>query len=223
MSGYITHIKPDFQRDPAYCTVEIWGMDGSVLMDREEKLRAWPQAKDSAIATQIFSLYGFSSVVVETPIEHDEQVSTIIQRETDMQFLKRLALRNGYECYVEGTTGFFAPPQLKGKPQPLLAVHCGQTETNVNRFSLEMNALTPTNVAMVQVDRLNKNTLEATVDIDPPAGAWQNDCARDCRSGRGSWPGVHQYESHHWHSGNGHPVSGAVSPGRVVYHRGRRD
>ena len=67
MSGYITHIKPDFQRDPAYCTVEIWGMDGSVLMDREEKLRAWPQAKDSAIATQLFSLYGFSSVVVETP------------------------------------------------------------------------------------------------------------------------------------------------------------
>jgi phage protein D len=163
MSGYITHIKPDFQRDPAYCTVEIWGMDGSVLMDREEKLRAWPQAKDSAIATQLFSLYGFSSVVVETPIEHDEQVSTIIQRETDMQFLKRLALRNGYECYVEGKTGFFAPPQLKGKPQPLLAVHCGQTETNVNRFALEMNALTPTNVAMVQVDRLNKNTLEATV------------------------------------------------------------
>ena len=85
-------------------------------------------------------------MVVETPIEHDEQVSTIIQRETDMQFLKRLALRNGFECYVEGQTGFFAPPQLNGKPQPVLAVHFGQTETNVNRFSLEVNALTPTNV-----------------------------------------------------------------------------
>ena len=115
MSGYITHIKPDFQRDPAYCTVEIWGMDRSVLMDREEKLRAWPQATDSAIATQLFSLYGFSSVVVETPIEHDEQVSTIIQRETDMQFLKRLALRNGYECYVDGEDRFLRTATAEGQ------------------------------------------------------------------------------------------------------------
>ena len=30
ISGYITHIKPDFQRDPSHCTVEIWGMDRSV-------------------------------------------------------------------------------------------------------------------------------------------------------------------------------------------------
>jgi phage protein D len=163
MSGYITHIKPDFQRDPAYCTVEIWGMDGSVLMDREEKLRAWPQEKDSSIASQLFGLYGFSSVVVETPLVHDEKVSTIIQRETDMQFLKRLALRNGYECYVDGKTGFFEPPRLQGTPQPLLAVHCGPTETNVNRFSLEMNALTPTNVTMVQVDRTNKSILTVPV------------------------------------------------------------
>ena len=164
MSGYITHIKPEFYRDAAYCTVEILGMDGSVRMDREEKLRAWPQEKDSAIASQLFSLYGFSSVVVETPVEHDEKVSTIIQHETDMQLLKRLALRNGYECYVDGKTGFFEPPRLEGTPQPLLAVHCGPTETNVNRFSLEMNALTPTNVAMVQVDRINKTVLETAVE-----------------------------------------------------------
>jgi len=163
MSGYITHIKPDFQRDPSYCTMEILGMDGSVLMDREEKLRAWPQVQDSTIASQLFSLYGFSSVVVETPVVHDEQVSTIIQRETDMQFLKRLALRNGYDCYVDGKTGFFELPRLKGKPQPLLAVHSGPSETNVNHCSLELNALRPTNVAMMQVDRINKSILTASV------------------------------------------------------------
>ena len=73
------------------------------------------------------------------------KMSTIIQRETDMQFLKRLALRNGFECYVEGDTGFFAPPAAIGDPQPVLAVHFGD-ETNVNRFRLEVNALTPTNV-----------------------------------------------------------------------------
>ena len=108
MSGYITHVKPDFPRHAAQCSLEIWGMDGSVLMDREEKLHAWPNEKDSAIATKIFRRMAFRPVVDDTEIVHDEAISTIMQRETDMQFLKRLALRNGFECYVEGTTGFFA-------------------------------------------------------------------------------------------------------------------
>ncbi len=164
LSGYITHVKPDFPRNAAHCTLEIWGMDGSVLMDREEKLRAWPNYKDSVIAEQIFAGYGFDSVVDDTEIVHDEAISTIIQRETDMQFLKRLALRNGYECYVEGTTGFFELPRLGGKPQPVLAVHFG-TEINVNRFALEVNALAPTRVTMFQVDRGNKEILEETASV----------------------------------------------------------
>lgn len=163
ISGYITHIKPDFQRDPSHCTVEIWGMDRSVLMDREEKLRAWPQTTDSAIATQIFNSYRFIPDVAPTPVEHHETMSTVIQRETDMQFLNRLALRNGYECYVDGNIGFFGPPRLEGNPQPLLAVHCGATETNVNHFSLELNALKPTNVAMRQIDRLDRLPIPAMV------------------------------------------------------------
>jgi phage protein D len=164
LSGYITHVKPDFPRNAAQCSLEIWGMDGSVLMDREEKLRAWPNHKDSVIAAKIFAGYGFASFVDDTEIVHDEAISTIIQRETDMQFLKRLALRNGYECYVEGTTGFFQSPRLAGTPQPVLGVHFGK-ETNVNRFSLEVNALTPTNVTMFQVDRTNKEPLDAHAPV----------------------------------------------------------
>jgi phage protein D len=163
LSGYITHVKPDFPRHAAQCSLEIWGMDGSVRMDREEKLQDWPNNKDSAIAAQIFARYGFASFVDDTEIVHDEAVSTIIQRETDMQFLKRLALRNGYECYVEGTTGFFQLPRLANTPQPVLAVHFGN-DTNVNHFSLEVNALTPTKVTMFQVDRTNKDTLGRTME-----------------------------------------------------------
>jgi hypothetical protein len=125
LSGYITHVRPDFPRSAGQCTLEIWGMDESVLMDREEKLRAWPNYKDSVIAAEIFAGYGFDPFVDDTQIVHEEAVSTIIQRESDMQFLKRLALRNGYECYVEGRTGFFRAPRLAAKPQPVLAVHFG--------------------------------------------------------------------------------------------------
>lgn len=177
LSGYITHVKPDFPRDAAQCSLEIWGMDHSVLMDREEKLRAWPNERDSTIASQIFGLYGLSSVVQETQVIHDEDISTIVQRETDMQFLKRLALRNGFECYFDGATGFFQAPRLSGTPQPVLAVHFGERETNVNRFSLEVNALTPAKVTMFQVDRTNKQILEATVETSQQKVLGANDAA----------------------------------------------
>lgn len=163
ISGYITHVKPSFDPDPSQCTLEIWGMDGSVLMDREEKLKDWPNKKDSDIASEIFGLYGFSPELEDSGVIHDEAVSTIIQRETDMQFLKRLALRNGFECYVEGTTGYFRKPQVDSAPQPVLAVHFGD-ETNVNRFSLEVNALMPANVAMFQVDRASKEILDVVAE-----------------------------------------------------------
>jgi phage protein D len=163
ISGYVTHVKPVFDPDPSRCMLLIWGMDESVRMDREEVLKDWPNKKDSDIASEIFGLYGFSPDVEDSAVIHDEAVSTIIQRETDMQFLRRLALRNGYECYVEGGTGYFRTPQVDADPQPILAVHFGD-ETNVNRLSLEVDALAPANISMYQVDRSSKEVLSASVE-----------------------------------------------------------
>lgn len=161
ISGYITHIRPAFGLGLDDCHLEICGMDASVLMDREDKLKDWPSRKDSDIATEIFGTYGLTPTVEDTDSIHDEQVSTIIQRETDIQFLKRLALRNGYECYVDGETGFFQPPQVSGAPQPLLSVQFGD-DTNVNWFHLDVNALTTMDVEMVQIDHDTKDVLDAT-------------------------------------------------------------
>lgn len=161
-AGYITHVRPSFDPDPARCALELWGLDGSVLLDREEKLKGWPNKKDSDIAGEIFSAYALTPQVDDTSLVHDEKISTVIQRESDMQFLLRLAARNGFECYVEGTTGYFRPPQLGGPPQPVLAVHFGD-ETNVARFSLQVDALAPANVAMWQLDRADKSVLDASI------------------------------------------------------------
>lgn len=163
ISGYITHIRPCFYSEPSNCSLEIWGMDGSILMDRKEILKEWTNKKDSDIASEIFSFYGFKPEVDDTEIIHDEAISTIIQRETDMQFLQRLAVRNGFECFVDGSTGYFHKPRIDQQPQPLLAVHFGE-ETNVKHFSIQVDALTPVDVSMFQVDRVNKETLDVTVE-----------------------------------------------------------
>lgn len=162
-SGYITHIRPAFESDPTRCTLELWGLDGSVLMDREDMLKDWPNKRDSDIASELFSQYGLSGEVDDTEVIHDEAVSTIIQRETDWQFLNRLSARNGFECFVDGDTGFFRRPRAETTPQALLAVHFGD-ETNVDRFALEVNVLTPANVTMFQVDRANKELLDAAAE-----------------------------------------------------------
>jgi len=176
-SGYITHIRPYFDPDPSQCMLEVWGMDASVLMDREEKLKDWPDKKDSDIASEIFRLYSLTPEVENTYIVHDQAISTIIQRETDMQFLRRLALRNGFECYVEGTTkGYFRKPKVDSTPQPVLAMHFGP-ETNLGRFSIEVNPLTPGKVTMFQMDRTNKETLTTTAEASQLAALGRTNAA----------------------------------------------
>lgn len=163
LSGYITHLRPSFGDGLDQCRLDIWGMDASVLMDRVDVLRDWPNKKDSDIATEVFDSYNLTPRVTDTGVIHDEKVSTIIQRETDIRFLRRLALRNGYECFVDGGTGYFRPPAVDGTPQPVLAVQFGD-QTTVTRFALQVNALAPANVTMFGVDRLNKQVLDASAD-----------------------------------------------------------
>lgn len=160
VSGWVTQVRPWFDADETRCTLEVEGMDGSVLMDREEKLKDWPNKKDSDIAREILGSYGLTPRVEETQVVHDEALSTVIQRETDLQFLKRLALRNGYACWVEGTVGHFRPLPADPAPQPTLAAHFG-AETSLAFFTATVDALRPAEVAMFQVDRFNKEVVTA--------------------------------------------------------------
>lgn len=163
LSGYVTHVRPDFGAGLDQCSLQVWGMDASVLMDRTDQLKDWPNKKDSDIAAEVFAKYGLTPQVTDTEVVHDEKISTIIQRETDIQLLTRLARRNGFECFVDGDVGHFHPPALDDSPQPVLAVQFGE-HTNVTRFSVEVNALTPSSVAMAQVDHLNGEVLDAVAE-----------------------------------------------------------
>lgn len=163
IAGYITQVRPYFDAELSQCYLDIKGMDGSVLMSTEEKLKDWPGKKDSDIATEIFTDYGFTPEVEDTEVVHDEAISTIIQRETDIQFLRRLARRNGFECFVRNTTAYFRPPQLSGNPQKILVIQFGP-ESNLSNFQVEINAQQPTIVAMHQLDLLTKENRHVIVD-----------------------------------------------------------
>ncbi len=162
IGGYVTEVRAVFDPDPARCLLTVRGADASVMMDRGENLKDWPNKKDSDVAKEIFELYGFKPVVEDTAVVHDQALATIIQRETDLCFLRRLARRNGFACYVEGQKAFFAPLGEGAKPQPVLAAHFGD-QTTLRSFAVSADALRPAEVVMFQVDRFDKKVLSAEV------------------------------------------------------------
>jgi len=149
MSGYITSHHIHFDKDTGASYLEVIGMDGSVLMNLEEKIVAWTDMADSDIVTQIFNAYEFTPEVDSTQPSYVEDEVTIIQRGTDLGFVRRLARRNGFEFFIETdatsglTTGHFHKPRLSDEPQKDLALAFGE-ESNVKALDVHYDALRPT-------------------------------------------------------------------------------
>jgi phage protein D len=147
MYGYITGQTVHFQEQPGMSTLEVTGMDATTLMNLDQKVVTWTNMADSDIATQIFSSYGFTPQVDSTQPSYNEDDVTIMQRGTDYSFLRRLARRNGFECFLETdatgtTTGHFHVPTLSGEPQKTLALAFGE-DTNVTALEARYDALRP--------------------------------------------------------------------------------
>jgi phage protein D len=164
IDGYITHIEARLLSEDAY--LEISGLDVSAAMDLEAKQRAWVNKKDHQIAQDIFSSYGLSYEVEDTVSEHSEDVATILQNETDIRFLRRLAARNGFECHVHAGTGFFRSPNMQDPPQKLLAVEFG-AETNVSSFLVRVDGTPATLMEIRRIDPLEKREETETLPASP--------------------------------------------------------
>ena len=149
IDAYVVEVDTNFSTEPNGSLLTVTAMDSTILMHLEDKVKAWSNMMDSDVASSIFSdaNYSFTPVVESTDWTRDENDQTLIQRGTDIQFLRDLAARNGYECYVStsdaGVEGHFHPPKHDGQPQGTLTVNMGSA-TNVNRFQARFDMITPT-------------------------------------------------------------------------------
>ena len=158
ISAYVIDIDTEFSSEPHGSLLTVTAMDPTVLMHLEEKVKPWPNMMDSDVASAIFSdaNYKFTPVVDSTGWSRQENDHTLMQRGTDIQFLKQLADRNGYECFVELTDvgdveGHFHPSKHDGKPQGTLTVNMGSA-TNVNKFHARFDMLGPTTAKAATLD-----------------------------------------------------------------------
>lgn len=154
--GYITGLRFTQGADPRATVCEVNGLDSSVLLSLEEKIATWPDMADSDIAQEILSAYSFDCEIDQTTPSHQSRDDIVVQRATDLQFVRELARRNGLEFYFESddtgaVTAYFRAPQLDGTPQSDLSSHFGD-ETSLKSFSVSMSGLRPLNVKVEQVD-----------------------------------------------------------------------
>jgi phage protein D len=152
--GYILTHKLHLETGTTNSTLSVWGQDASWLMNLKEKVKEWVDVTDADVANAIFGDYGITpsndNTTDDSP-SHTESGHSLMQRGSDIQFLRTLARRNGKVCRVACAdkpgqrTGYFTKPKLDGDPAAVLSLNDLQTWT-VSALDLSWDATLPTAV-----------------------------------------------------------------------------
>ena len=157
--GYVLSHRVHLERGITASKVEVWGQDASWLMNLEEKVTEWVDVTDADVASSIFGQYGITPAQANSDNDspsHTEDGHTLMQRGTDIAFLRSLARASGRLCRVTcldqpgQRTGYFARPKLDGDPVMVLDLNDPEA-WNVAALDLGWDVARPNSVSARQV------------------------------------------------------------------------
>jgi len=151
--------------------VQIKGGDTSISMDNEFKSTIWSDVTDSEAVSSILGKYNLSADVKSTDAKHLEKKHTLIQNESDLRFVKRLARRNG--CYFwitcnlpgEKEAGHFQRPQLDASPAAELIIN--DKNSNISALNIQFDTERPNSIIGKQIDLNTKDILNGDISKTP--------------------------------------------------------
>jgi hypothetical protein len=152
--GCVLSHKLHLETGTTNCTLAIWGQDASWLMNLQEKVKEWVDLTDGDVANAIFNDYGITPAddnTAEDSATHTESGHSLMQRGSDIQFLRALARRNGKICRVAckdqpgQRIGYFVKPKLDGDPVLSLTLNDPETWT-IDPLDLDWDVTGPTAV-----------------------------------------------------------------------------
>jgi hypothetical protein len=152
--GYVLSHKLHLETGVTNSTLCVWGQDACWLMNQTEKVREWVDVTDASVASSIFGDYGITPSDQNTQDDspaHSEDTHSLMQRGSDIAFLRMLARRTGKVCRVAcadqpgARTGYFAKPKLDGDPALSISLN-DPTNWTVDSIDLEWDATRPTAV-----------------------------------------------------------------------------
>ena len=151
-------------------SVEVRGADTAIVMDRATQSVVWSNVKDSDAVQTILGNYGYTPDVETTAAMHLDAKHTLVQRESDLSFVRRLARRNGFQFWVtcddKGVeTAHFKRPALGVSAAANLIINLDGS--NVEKFDLDWDVERPTSMDGKQIDLNTKTDMQVAVAQTP--------------------------------------------------------
>jgi hypothetical protein len=174
--GYVLSQKIRVDRGLTTSTLQVWGQDASWMMNRVETVQEWADMDEVTIAENIFGNYQIQAAdqnSQEQAVTHTTSGHTLMQRASDIQFLKQLARRNGRLCrVVSGSqpgqlTGYFAKPNLDGDPAATLTLN-DPAQSMLNALEIEWDVTRPTEVDASQALFTDSDSVGASEQTTDP-------------------------------------------------------
>lgn len=156
----------------------VLGADKTLEMDRTIVKKVWTGVSVSDAISSILSAYVDSVVVDPIDTKFDDKSHELVQVDTDLRFLRRLAKRYGHWFRVATdssvkTTGYFQRPELGGEPVATLKINAAK-ETNIDAIEIEWDVERPATVSGDQLPLRSKEAFTGDLDRSPlaPLGAF---------------------------------------------------
>jgi hypothetical protein len=167
INGVITehHLVPT--DEPGQANLTVRGRSVLLRLNLEERNQKFQNMTDALIVLQVLAQYAqygiVPSTITPTSVVRIELEGNTHQHEHDLQFLRRLARKNGFVFYVEplsiGVSGaYWGAENRLGIPQPALTKNMGAS-TNLKTISFANDGLAPTGAKGSFVEPISKTSI----------------------------------------------------------------
>lgn len=147
--------------------VDVEGGDTSITMDREDQAKVWDSDLDSDAVSTIISDYSLDDDVDSTDGHHDEDKHTLVQRSSDLAFVRRLARRNGFLFWITSDkdgneTAHFKKPPFDADPELTLTINLDSP--SMETLDLDWDVERPTTALATELDLNDLSSIDGEVD-----------------------------------------------------------
>jgi phage protein D len=167
VKGPVTGSRVHVEHGVGASYVEIDGGDRSVVMDRESKAAVYDDATDSDAVSAILGHYATVTPDVDsTPAMHAERKHALVQRHSDLRFIRWLARRNGFlfwiTCDDKGNeTAHFKRPPVSDAPVTDLVINLDQN--TIENFDITWDTERPSSATGKQLGLNDKSEIDGSL------------------------------------------------------------
>ena len=171
ISGMVLQQSVEYSTGGDGSALVVRGADRGSLLNREQRCRVWSDVTDSSLVEQICSSHGLIPRCEATGCVHAETSHSLVQRESDLELIYRLARRNGYWFWLsydssgQVVTAHFQKPPQGERPSLTLSLRAGAA--NLDELSLLWDVDRPTAVSARQLDLVSLSPNDASIDRSP--------------------------------------------------------